>query len=331
MQGVLRPDVSSEVNQKSCMTILEIENLHHRYKENVALRGISFSVAQGEIFGLLGPNGSGKTTLFRVLSTSLQPTSGNVKVHGYDISADVHQVRQKTGIVFQSPSLDPKLTVRENLMHHGHLYGLWGKQLKKKIDEMTEKLGIHDRGGTLVEKLSGGLKRRAELAKGLLHQPSLLILDEPSTGLDPGARIDLWKYLNILRDHDGVTILLTTHLMDEAEQCHRVAILNEGHLVKVGDPNSLKKEVGRDVVVITTQGGSQASGAFAVKVGKKFNVSPVVIDGTVQIEDVQGAQFMTQMIETFPGEIESVTFRKPTLEDVFIHHTGHRFWNEREV
>ena len=210
---------------------VSVEGLTHRYGDREALRGVSFAVPPGEIFGLLGPNGGGKTTLFRILSTALVPTSGQARIFGQDVIAQPALVRQQIGIVFQSPSLDKKLTAAENLRHHGHLYGLRGRVLRARTDEMLARVGLSDRAGDRVERLSGGLQRRVELAKGLLPQPRMLLMDEPSTGLDPGARRDLWDYLTQLRDRDGLTILLTTHLMDEADRCDRVAILDRKSVV----------------------------------------------------------------------------------------------------
>ena len=306
--------------------MVEIENLHHSYKDREVLKGISFSVSRGEIFGLLGPNGSGKTTLFRILATAFPPASGKAQINGLDISR-TKLIREKIGVVFQSPSLDAKLTVCENLMHQGHLYGLWGKDLKKRSAELMERLGIDDRAKDLAGKLSGGLKRRVELAKGLLHNPPLLILDEPSTGLDPGARIDLWKYLKNLREQNNVTVLVTTHLMEEAGHCDRIAILNEGKVAGLGPPESLKREIGGDVLLVKTRDAR----ILSEKIKERFHLAVLVMGDTVQIEHDHGAQFATRLVESFPGEIESVTFRKPTLEDVFIHRTGHRFWGEGEA
>lgn len=304
--------------------MVEIENLHYAYKTRQALRGISFNVSRGEIFGVLGPNGSGKSTLFRILSTLLPPLPGNarVQIDGLNLHADEGRIRKKIGVVFQSPSLDPKLKVLENLEHQGHLYGLFGENLKVRIQELLERFSLQDRSGELVQKLSGGLKRRVEIAKGLLHRPALLILDEPSTGLDPGARLDLWKHLKELQAKDGVTILLTTHLMEEAESCHRMVILNDGLVVALGSPESLKQAVGGDVLLIKTNDGEEV----AKGIERRFGLNPVRMNGALQIEHRKGPGLMTQLIESFPGKIQEITFRRPTLEDVFIHHTGHRFW-----
>ena len=205
-----------------------IDRVSHRYGNREALRSVSFEVRAAEIFALLGPNGGGKTTLFRILSTSFAPTGGRAEVFGHDLVTQSAQVRQQMGVVFQAPSLDKKLSAAENLWHHGHLYGLRGQPLRQQMTEMLGRVGLSDRARDRVEKLSGGMQRRVEVAKGLLHRPRLLLMDEPSTGLDPGARRDLWDYLKESRERDRLTILLTTHLMGEAEQCDRVAILHRG-------------------------------------------------------------------------------------------------------
>jgi ABC-2 type transport system ATP-binding protein len=233
--------------------IVQVDGLVHDFAGRPALRGIDFSVRAGEIFALLGPNGGGKTTLFRILSTLLRPTGGRARVLGHDVERDPHAIRESIGVVFQSPAVDRKLTVRENLVTQGHLYGLAGASLRKAIDGMLRTVGLGERADDRVETLSGGLVRRAEIAKGLLHHPPLLLLDEPSTGLDPAARSDLWDHLSQLRSRDGVTVLLTTHLMEEAERCDRLAILSDGSLVATGTPQELKSEIGGDVIVIATR------------------------------------------------------------------------------
>jgi ABC-2 type transport system ATP-binding protein len=303
---------------------LRVTNLAHSYGNRKALRGVSFSVNRGEIFGLLGPNGGGKTTLFRILSTSLPAASGGAAIFGDDVRMHPDKVRRRIGVVFQNPSLDKKLTVRENLMHQGHLYGLRGAGLQARIGEMMERLGVADRENAIVETLSGGLQRRVELAKGLLHRPQLLILDEPSLGLDPGARRDLWLYLEGLRDTEGVTILLTTHLIDEADRCDRVLILNEGLVVAMGTPDTLKDEIGGEIVMITTKEPEKLREMIAAR----FNVTPTVLNGKLRVEKENAHAFVSQAIESFSGMIESVTLSKPTLEDVFIARTGHRFWED---
>src|SRR5438874_74408 len=210
----------------STPAVIQVRSLEHRYGDRAALNGISFDVRTAEIFGLLGPNGSGKTTLFRILSTLMLPSRGTAVLMGHDVDRDPMGVRRKIGIVFQAQSIDLKLTAAENLRHQGHLYGVSGGALTRRVREMLARVALTDRADDRVETFSGGMQRRLELARGLLHRPSVLLLDEPTTGLDPGARRDLWQYLKALRDGDGVTVLVTTHLMEGAEHCDRLAILN---------------------------------------------------------------------------------------------------------
>ena len=306
---------------------IEIDRVSHDYGTRRALEELSFTVHRGEIFGLLGPNGSGKTTLFRILSTLMVPSSGRATLQGFDVAREPNQVRQQIGIVFQARSLDPKLTVAENLKHQGHLYGLHGSLLRARIQEVLTRVGLLDRAKDLVETLSGGQQRRVELAKGLIHSPEVLLLDEPSTGLDPGARRDLWLYLRDLRDHEGVTILVTTHLMEEAEHCDRLAILNEGHLVALGSPAELKAQIGGDVIALETASPEQAA-HLAQEIEGRFRVRAVVVEKIVRVEREQGHRFAAEVVEAFPGLIQAVSVAKPSLEDVFIDRTGHRFWNE---
>src|ERR1700721_3098931 len=229
---------------------IELDRLSHNYGDRLALDNLSFSVAPAQIFGLLGPNGSGKTTLFRILSTLMVPSGGLATIRGFNVAKEPAQVRQQTGIVFQSRSLDIKLTVEENLRHAGHLYGLSGKHLRARIADVLQRVALTDRAKDYVETLSGGLQRRVELPKGLIHSPAVLLLDEPTTGLDPGARRDMWQYLRTLRDEENVCVLVTTHLMEEAERCDRLAILSEGNLVALGTPTELKNEIGGDIIIL---------------------------------------------------------------------------------
>lgn len=313
---------------KTAHAPIELDHLSHDYGSRLALDGLSFDVQPAEIFGLLGPNGSGKTTLFRILSTLMVPTGGQARIAGFDVATDATQVRRQTGIVFQATSLDIKLTVAENLMHQGHLYGLRGAQLSNRSSEVLARVGLTDRAKDLVQTLSGGQKRRVELAKGLIHSPSVLLLDEPSTGLDPGARIDLWHYLRILREEHGVTVLVTTHLMEEAEHCDRLAILSEGKLVALGTPAALKAQIGGDIVQFEAV-GPDAAAALAARIAERFAVTPAVVGSSVRVEREQGHRFLTEVVEAFPGTVESVSVAKPSLEDVFIQRTGHRFWLEK--
>ncbi len=238
---------------------IKLNNISHRYGDRLALDGVSFDVRPAEIFGLLGPNGSGKTSMFRILSTLMLPSGGSANIMGADVATAPNVVRRNIGVVFQAQSVDVKLSAAENLRHQGHLYGLSGRTLTGRVTEMLSRVGLADRANERVETFSGGMQRRVELAKGLLHRPSVLLLDEPTTGLDPGARRDLWKYLAQLRDSEGVTVLVTTHLMEEAERCDRLAILNEGHLVGLGTPGELKSGIGGDVVTLEAADPSNAT------------------------------------------------------------------------
>jgi len=304
--------------------VINVQSLIHRYDDRTALDGVTFEVRNAELFGLLGPNGSGKTTLFRILSTLMLPTSGHAVIQGFDAAANPSALRRHIGVVFQAQSNDPKLTAYENLWHQGHLYGLRGAALKSRITEILERVGLADRAGDEVEKFSGGMERRVELAKGLLHHPSVLLLDEPTTGLDPGARRDLWQYLAQLRDQENVTVIVTTHLMEEAERCDRLAILNQGKLVALGTPTELKREIGGDVILFEAADPE----ALAQRIRDRFAVDATVMGRHVRLEIENGHRFVTDVVEAFPGEIQSLSVSKPTLEDVFIRRTGHRFWNE---
>jgi ABC-2 type transport system ATP-binding protein len=307
--------------------VISVQDLRHTYGERKALDGVSFDVYPAEIFGLLGPNGSGKTTMFRILSTLMLPAAGRAVIRGFDAAREPSQLRKQIGVVFQAPSIDVKLTAAENLRHVGHLYGLKGDSLKARVTETLSRVGLLDRANEAAETFSGGMQRRLELAKGLLHRPAVLLLDEPTTGLDPGARRDLWQYLSILREEQRVTVIVTTHLMEEAERCDRLAILSEGHLVALGTPTELKREIGGDVILFETKDPE----SLANRITTRFAIDASVIDGKVRLEREQGHRFVTDVVEAFPGEIDSLTVAKPTLEDVFIRRTGHRFWTEDQA
>jgi len=301
---------------------IEAHALGFHYGDRQALRDVTFSIARGEIFGFLGPNGGGKTTLFKLLSTLTPIQSGGARMFGHDLAGETVAVRRRLGVVFQHPSLDGKLTVGENLAAHGHLYGITGKRLRDRSAAMLDRLGLSARARDLVETLSGGLQRRVELAKALLHEPELLLLDEPSTGLDPAARREFWNYLEHLRERDGVTVVLTTHYMEEAERCDRIGIMHQGKLVALAPPGELKSEVGGDVIVIRTG----ASEILQRKILARFKLKGQLVDGAIRIERIRGHELVRDLIDAFGEEIESVSFGKPTLEDVFVHLTGHQFF-----
>ena len=291
-----------------------------------ALAGLDFDVPAGSIFGFLGPNGGGKTTLFRILATLARPESGTVRMFGADLATQAREVRRRLGVVFQSPSLDVQLSVRENLVHQGHLYGLSGRELEGRIAAALERFGLAERREQRTKELSGGLRRRVEIAKALLHDPRLLLLDEPSTGLDPGARRDLRETLESLRAA-GVTVLLTTHFMEEGDRCDRLVLLDRGTIVAEGAPAALKEEIGGDVVTLT---GPDPEG-LARDIAARFpGPAPEVRDGAVRIERERAHELVARLAEAFPGRIDAVTVARPTLEDVFLHRTGRPFEDREE-
>ena len=299
---------------------VEIDDLRRSFGARRALDGVSFSVTEGEIFGLLGPNGGGKTTLFRVLCTLLAPSGGSARVCGHDTVAEPAAVRSSIGVVFQSPSLDPQLTVAENLRYGGNLYGLRGHDLEERWQELAVALRVEDRADEPVKNLSGGLQRRVEIAKSLLPRPHVLLLDEPSTGLDPSARIDLWAILERLRGEFGITTVLTTHLLEEAERCGRVGILHRGKLVACDSPAALCADIGADVLTLICR----TPDIVAERLQSEFGWTAAVNGDAVRLELPEAHAEVARIVEAFPGEVRSVTAGRPTLEDVFLRLTGER-------
>lgn len=297
----------------------------HAYGSRQALVDLSLEVRRGELFAILGPNGGGKTTLFRLLSTLLPPQKGSLSVLGYDVALQAAAVRGLIGVVFQAPSLDRKLTVTENIRLQAALYGLSGRELTRRLDELLDHFTLKDRAHELTERLSGGLKRRVELAKGLIHRPAVLLLDEPSTGLDPAARRELWQYLRQLQGAERTTIVLTTHYLDEADGADRVAILNEGRLVALGPPEELRAQVGGDTITIETPDPP----VLAADITERLGLPARTVADAVRLEIPDGHTWIARLIETFPGRVNGIRLGRPTLEDVFIARTGHRFWRER--
>jgi len=302
-------------------TAIEVSSLSHHYGARQALSDLEMSVHRGEIFAVVGPNGGGKTTLFRILSTLLPPQSGQAAILGFDLARQTMEVRRRIGIVFQAPALDRQLSVEENLFQQGRLYGMTAREIADRGGMLLSQLRLTDRRRDRVETLSGGLRRRVELAKGLLHQPQVLLLDEPSTGLDPAARRDLWEHLVELRHSAGVTVVLTTHILEEAEEADRVAILDGGRIVALDAPDALRSTVGGDAITIRTVDPPQ----LAAAVTERFGCPARVVDGTVRLEQPEGHQWIARLVEAFPGRIEAITYARPTLEDVFIDRTGKRF------
>ncbi len=287
----------------------------------LALSGVSFEAEKGKSLGLLGPNGSGKSTLFKILATAAHPGSGSISILGHDIVRERAAVRRSLGVVFQHPSLDLKLTVNENIRFQGRLYGLSGPALSRAVDAAVERFGLGSHANSAAETLSGGMRRRVELAKALLHGPEILILDEPTTGLDPAARREFWRHLQDLRSERSLTILTTTHLMDEAEALDRLAILDRGRLLALGTPAELKATVSGDVLTVESAEPQKLQALMLDKLGIKSRL----IDAVLRVEQAQAHLLIPRIVESFPELAQAVHFSKPSLEDVFLGKTGRRF------
>ena len=298
---------------------INVKNVSHKFGEHVALDSITLQVMAGEMYGLLGPNGGGKTTLFRMLCTMLSPDHGEIRL--LSKNAATSAVRARIGVVFQHPSLDARLTVLENLRHQGHLYGLKGRLLTQRIEEVLDMMALTDRSKDRVEVLSGGLQRRVELCKSLLHRPEILIFDEPCTGLDPGARRGFWDDLDILRRTYGTTLVLTTHFMEEAERCDRIGILDRGRLIAEGTPDALKRTVGCEVIILETRD----SKSLQLQIEKVVGRDVQIIDGQVRIPCDDGQRLLAQLYPLLRENVQAMTLSVPTLEDVFVQRTGHGF------
>ncbi|MDI6817373.1 MAG: ATP-binding cassette domain-containing protein [Actinomycetota bacterium] len=306
-------------------TIIEVNKLAKDYNGHSAVKGISFTVERGEIFGFLGPNGAGKTTTISMLCTLLRPTSGSATVAGYDIIKNRLAVRQSIGLVFQDPSLDERLTALENLKFHGMIYGIPRAERAHRIDEVLELVELSGRRHDLVRTFSGGMKRRLEIARGLMHRPRVLFLDEPTLGLDPQTRHHIWDYINQLRVDEGLTIFLTTHYMDEAEHCARIAIIDNGELIAIDTPEKLKLQVGSDVIVLITDDNARA----AAEIQEKFDVEAKEVNGELSLQVEAGEHFMPALIKGLESKVTSMSLRKPTLEDVFLNLTGRKIREEK--
>ncbi|GIW99574.1 MAG: ABC transporter ATP-binding protein [Pirellulaceae bacterium] len=299
---------------------LNVHDVVHRYGDRKALDGLCLQVNRSELFALLGPNGCGKSTLFRLISTLVPLQQGEIEVFGNSVRHDQRLVRGRLGIVFQSPSLDPKLTVRENLWCGSVLYGCDRRQFERRLAEVTEQLGVEDRLHDPVEELSGGLKRRVELAKAIFHRPRLLLMDEPSTGLDPAARLDLWRALRQLQVQQRITIVLTTHLLDEADRADRIAIMDRGQVRAVGSPGKLRQELGHQVLVLRP-----ALAEIRTWLAER-EIDATEADGELRITGNDVANLVPALAANFGRQIEQMSVGQPGLEDVFVAKTGHRYW-----
>ena len=301
------------------------EQLAKRYGEIEAVRGIDLSVMPGEIFGFLGPNGAGKSTTISILCTLLRPTSGRATVAGFDVTRDPDSVRTRIGLVFQDQALDEQLTARENLEFHAFLYDVPRAIRTQRINEVLQTVELADRAGSKVLTFSGGMKRRLEIARGILHSPEVLFLDEPTRGLDPQTRRHIWDYLRELRRREGITIFMTTHYMDEAEFCDRIAIIDMGRIVALGTPDELKARVGGDVITIATTDNA----ASAAELASKFGLTPAVDNGTLRVEVPDGATLIPRLVRDLSAQVTAVTLRRPSLDDVFLKLTGRAIRDEQ--
>ncbi|MCY2957556.1 MAG: ABC transporter ATP-binding protein [Planctomycetota bacterium] len=288
------------------------------YGERQALAGISFSVARGSVHGFLGPNGSGKSTLFKLLSTLVPLQQGSARILDLDLAHDTAAIRRRLGVVFQSPAVDKKLSVRENLRYGGHLYGMSGKALEVRIDELLAHADLQDRQRDMVGELSGGLRRRVEVAKGLLHKPEILLLDEASTGLDPAARRSMWA---LLKSQSAVTVLFTTHLMDEAAEADHLLLLDQGRVVAEGAPRALMRDLGEQILEIQSNNATQLASDLQTKLG----VTASVFDDLLRIEVPNCHELVPKVMHSFGAQVQRLTLQHPTLEDVFLRKTGKRF------
>jgi ABC-2 type transport system ATP-binding protein len=299
--------------------VIEVRGLQKSFGSLEAVRGIDLEVRRGEIFGFLGPNGAGKSTTINILCTLLKPSGGTATVAGFDVVREPNEVRSRLGLVFQDPSLDIQLTARENLEFHAFLYNVPSSERDARIDEVLEMVQLADRAKSQVMTFSGGMKRRLEIARGMLHTPEVLFLDEPTIGLDTQTRRHIWGYLNALPKEKGVTIFMTTHYMEEAEFCDRIAIIDNGEIQAVGTPEELKAMVGGDVLTIGTVDDAAAAPLVEALAGK----APITVDGKLTVEVPNAAAFVPKLVRELPVQIESVAFRRPSLDDVFVKLTGH--------
>ncbi len=299
-------------------SVIEVLDLVKRFGETVAVDGIRFDVAEGEIFGFLGPNGAGKSTTVKILSTLIEPTSGTARVAGHDVVREAQAVRRSLGLLFQDPAVDDRLTARENLRLHAVIYGVPRPQRAARIEEALTWVDLVPQGNDLVRTFSGGMRRRLELTRALLHRPRILFLDEPTTGLDPQTRRALWEKLLALRRTEGTTILMTTHYLEEAENCDRLAIIDHGRLVAEGTPDALRAGAGEERIAIATADDTRAAEELAGRLG----VIPQRTERGLEFAVESGERFLPSLFG-FPVQIRSLTLKKPTLEDAFIALTGH--------
>lgn len=303
---------------------IEVEGLVRKFGDLTAVDGISFTVGRGEVFGFLGPNGAGKTTTINMLCTLLSPTAGRATVDGFDVVRNKREVRQRIGLVFQDPSLDDRLTANENLDFHAVVYAVPHAVREKRKRELLEMVDLLDRADDLVITFSGGMKRRLEIARGLLHHPRVLFLDEPTIGLDPQTRNYIWDYIGDLKKKEDITIFLTTHYMEEAEHCDRIAIIDHGRIIALDTSENLKNMVGGDIIRIKTDDDARAEGLLR----ERFRVNILEDRDCLCFEVERGEEFIPRLFHDFDVRIQSISLHRPTLDDVFLKLTGREIRDE---
>ena len=298
--------------------VIQVTDLVKRYGELEAVRGINFEVEPGETFGFLGPNGAGKSTTIKILCTLTDPTSGSARVAGYDVKTQRDTVRRNIGLVFQDTTLDTYLTGEQNLRFHADLYGVPRSQVDARMKMVLDMVSLWDRRQSVVGTYSGGMKRRLEIARGLLHAPRVLFLDEPTVGLDPQTRTSIWEYINDLKQREDITIFLTTHYMDEAEHCDRIGIIDHGQIVAIDTPENLKASIGKDRVQISTADDPEA----IRELKRRFDLDGAVHENLVTFKVASGEQFVPRLFAELSVPIRSVSVARPSLDDVFMSYTG---------
>jgi len=300
------------------MSNITVERLTKKFNGLTAVDGISFSVEPGEVFGFLGPNGAGKSTTINILCTLLSPTSGQASVAGFDCVRQPDLVRQSIGIIFQDPTLDNGLTAYENLLFHAYLYNLNRATARSRIDEVLKLVDLDSRKNDIVRKFSGGMKRRLEIARGLLHYPKVLFMDEPTLGLDPQTRNMIWEFIRSLKVRTGITIFMTTHYLEEAEFCDRVAIIDLGKIISMGSPAELKASLKGDTLTLT----SRDDRALAAEISERFGLTAAPVTGGLSLTVERGEEFLPALIKGLKAEVLSVSLTRPSLNDVFLALTG---------
>ena len=306
------------------MSAIVLEKLSRRFGELEAVKDASFEVQGGEIFGFLGPNGAGKTTTINVLCTLLWPTSGRAMVNGYDVVSQRKEVRRSIGLVFQETTLDDYLTAEQNILFHAYAYGVPRSERDSRTKELLTLMELWDRRKNKIRTYSGGMKRRLEIARGLIHHPRVLFLDEPTLGLDPQTRRHIWDYLLNLRNTENITIFMTTHYMDEAENCDRIAIIDHGRIAALDTPERLKDNVGGDLVTLKAEDNTSA----LAELRERFSLQPEERHGTIMVRVPRGEEFLPKLVLGFNGKLLSVSLRRPTLDDVFLNLTGREIRDE---